>query len=103
MLSNHIPPPNVREEVMMELNADELNYAATTCVQSWIHTLQQIDVYAPANVARMDKEAAGDAVKAKKYLRFQEDKIAGDIRALERVLEMLEEAQKAAPGGLSLN
>ena len=100
MLPNHIPPPNVREEVMTALNADELNYAAVTCVESWIHTLKGIDVYAPENVARMDKQAEGDAVKAEKYLRFQQDKVDGDIRALERVLEMLEEAQKATPGGL---
>ena len=101
MLPNHLPPPNVREEVMLQLNPDELNYAAVTCVESWIHTLKGMDVYSPENVARMDKEAEGDAVKAKKYLRFQQDKIAGDILALERVLEMLEEAQKATPGGLS--
>ena len=99
MLQSRIPPENVREEVMKSLNADELNYAAITCLESWIHTLKNID-FTQLEVRIVDELEEGPEKRAK-YLRFAQDQNAGNIAALERSLELLEESQKATPGGLS--
>ena len=99
MLQTRIPPKNVREEVMKSLNADELNFAAVTCLDSWIHTLKNID-FSQIETRIVDELEDGER-KREKYLRFAQDQNAGHIAALERVLELLEESQKATPGGLS--
>ena len=99
MLQTRIPPKNVRESVMKSLNADELNFAAITCLDSWIHTLKNID-FSQIETRIVDELEDGKQ-KREKYLRFAQDQNRGHIAALERVLELLEESQKATPGGLS--
>ena len=99
MLQTRIPPENVRESVMKSLNADELNFAAITCLDSWIHTLKNVD-FSKLETRIVDELEDGER-KREKYLRFAQDQNRGNLAALERVLELLEESQKATPGGLS--